>query len=150
MCSNFTVIMYYIYSLSFNEVPFYIGMTNSPIERYRGHYYFNDCLTYNYVRYNLITHNKVATMKLICYCEAKQQALQIEEFCINMLTNAGFTLLNDRHHVNIGNRHRRKGLPPIYEHYSKLPYKWFTKELRASIFNQQLNVSKINYTHNGK
>lgn len=142
-------IMYYIYSLSFNEIPFYVGMTNNPVMRFRGHYYWEGCLTYNYLRYNLIAQNRTPKMQLVCYCETRNQALELEAKCITLLSQAGFNLLNDRYHRYGYNIPFTENIarPPIYEHFNKLPPKWFTKELRLNIFNQQLNVSKINYTY---
>jgi len=131
--------MYYIYSLSFNGIPFYVGMTNNPVMRYRGHYYWTDCKTYNYIRFNLRAYNKYADMKVICKCETKDEALFIESRTINFLWRAGFLLLNKDH-----NNADIRQYPPIYTHYKKLPYRWFTSKIKNNIITQSNNAIFIN------
>jgi len=131
LCSIFTSIMHFVYTLSFNGIPFYCGMTNNPVNRYRGHYYYTDCRTYNYVRFNLTEFDRYAHMTLICCTTDRTKALALEASCISMLCKAGFVLLN-KDYVN----KMQHLVPPIYSHTKKLPSGWFNKSVTKHIEEQ--------------
>ncbi len=134
--------MYYIYTLSFNGIPFYVGMSKQPYKRYREHYVFSDCKPYNYVRYNLMTFGKLATMDIILCAESFKEAIDIEAKCIFSLYKAGFILLNTAHNYVHSFLPTKALLPPVYEHFNKLPYKWFTNKISDPIKLQCENILK--------
>lgn len=130
--------MWFVYTLSFHGIPFYVGLTNDPLRRYREHYYYASGLTLNYLRYNLAAFNKHADLNLLGCWEEKNHACLIEYRATVALASAGFMILNQTNFYNYG-KDIKRALPPKYPNIS-LPKKWLPK-YRINIITDE--VKKI-------
>lgn len=137
MFTTFTY-MWYVYTLSFDGIPFYVGMTKDPVDRYKGHYQYRDCHTYNLVRYMVVSKNKMAEMALVFCSPDKDLVLKMESTAISTLSKVGFSLLNKD-----GNcRGLNRDLYPIYPHVERLPHGILKCHQLKQIKEQRLKILK--------
>lgn len=88
--------MYYVYLLKWQGIPFYVGMTNNPVRRYKLHYYDKSCSTYRFVRYQLFYFHKTVEIELV-FCTDNETTARYTEFrTMTILGIAGFALSNAR------------------------------------------------------
>lgn len=86
--------LYYVYSISINNVVFYIGMTGEPIRRFRQHFIEKQSRVSKVARYCLFNNNTVINMKLLYACRNRAIAERLERRYIDVY-NVGYCLTND-------------------------------------------------------
>src|SRR5690348_3723234 len=77
MFTNFTT-MYYIYSLTIDDLIVYIGFTIDPVKRFHMHYKDVGSRLYRPLRW-MLSEGRVCQMNIICSCPFKIRALRIED-----------------------------------------------------------------------
>jgi|ERR1700748_509451 len=88
--------MYYVYILIHDEIPFYVGITREPENRYRRHCSYDECGAYNYIKYKLAKDGKLPTMKVVFCWPNIEYVKHMEEVAIYRLQQNGFVLCNYR------------------------------------------------------
>lgn len=126
---------YYVYTLSFNGIPFYAGVTHEPLNRYKDHYQTSDSSAYNYVRHNLINIGRFATMDFVLCTDDRYKAYWSEGRTILALNSAGFYLLNKGYNYSYNDLQF-----PKYAHIKRLPHKWCSNYIQSDISNKQAKI----------
>lgn len=129
--------MYFVYCLYMCDIPFYVGMTNNPIERYKRHYYWNDCLTYNFIRYKAVNENKMMEMKVVFCSPDKQLVLGMEYIGIKELARNGFVSYNQTKLDYIPTQSEGR---IIYPHIEKFPHYILTQDALQHVLDNTLNI----------
>lgn len=94
--------MCFVYLLSYNGIPFYVGMTKDIVKRYIKHYNVRDCNSYDAIHRILYTHKEYVDILPICYCDRDKAAI-IEQNTIKLLCHNKIKLAN-RLNNNSNNR----------------------------------------------
>lgn len=119
--------MYYVYSLSFNGLIYYIGVTKQPDKRYINHYCDTCSAVYKVNRYVLNTQSLLCDMNLIHAYKSKRTAFMMEEYYIKAYRKMYF-LVNDLSYT-------------YFEHL--INYEDINKIKRLSNCNIHINIAEI-------
>lgn len=105
--------MWYIYELSYNNVPFYIGISASPESRYYAHITSSLSKCYKLVRFCIKHFGLYPNINIIDSCRGKDGARRLENKYIVDRVNSGIELLNLRF-IKLDNIDLPKGriIPP--------------------------------------
>ena len=86
--------MWYLYELSYSGVPFYVGISHSPEQRYRSHIFDKLSRCYNFIRFNIKHFDKYPELTIIDRRQANADIRDLERSQILMRTQQGISLLN--------------------------------------------------------
>lgn len=119
-------------------------MTNSPVNRYKRHFYWQDCKTYNFIRYQAVVNKSFVRMKVV-YCSPDiVDVAKMEAKAICAIFKAGFSILNSLtpYLYNSEYPHAYKNVEPlpIYPSIDRLPHKIFTKDIIQPIIDSQKQI----------
>jgi hypothetical protein len=129
--------------LYLDSIPFYAGMTNDPVKRYKHHYQWSDCLTYNMIRHLACTKGKMMEMKVVYCSEDKNEVLLLEGKAIQALWRNGFNPLNRTHGWAALNFKE-------YPNIERLPHKILNRQILQHVVDNQINILKeYGYEPNG-
>lgn len=127
--------MYFVYMLSYNGIPFYIGMTNSIVKRYIAHYSGQSLSTATgYCHYLLEQYNAHADISIIGVCKNRTDAESLEVWHINKCAVSNILLTN---RINNGKAIRLIDTSNKPEGYR------FPKQLKLKLTNLENNYRLI-------
>ncbi len=93
--------MYYVYSLSYDGIVFYIGCTKHPFKRFKEHATGNDHCT-SAVVYPNVLKGLMPSISILHHCNNRPEAFERERFLIKLysklnrrLTNKDYNTLNN-------------------------------------------------------
>ncbi len=122
--------MAFVYLLSYNGIPFYVGITSSLVKRYIKHYKVRDCTSYDPLHKILCFHGNYVDIIPLFY-GLREQAVILETQTIIKLSNANIPLAN-RMHNKPDNR--------IPEEIIKYNKPRFPKELKNKLMQLETHI----------
>lgn len=85
--------MYYVYSLSFDGIVFYIGCSKHPFKRFKEHATGNDLATFKVI-YNKAKAGVMPVINILHHCDNKNEAFKRERFLIRFHCSINHKLSN--------------------------------------------------------
>lgn len=85
---------YFVYELSYNNKPFYIGLSNLPVLRYKAHIYDPKSKANEFIRFMIYNFELYPSMNLIMCADNWNKGLELEQSQIDFRLNEGYDLLN--------------------------------------------------------
>lgn len=86
--------MWYIYELSYNEIPFYVGFSASPHSRYYSHITSPLSRCYNLIRFCIKHFDKYPDINIVDHCQCHVRIRELERNRIKMRLQQGVELVN--------------------------------------------------------